>query len=180
MQLTDDYLDVLPEYSLHFKYDAPPATRESPSAFIRDGKHYLITSGCTGYHPNPSMIAVADKGDGPWTELGGVCIGDDTKSTFHSQVSCVFKHPKKENLYIAMADRWLSDLDLSKLPWITEGYRILQSKDAVETDLTWQDVWQYSKRNISKATYVWLPIEFDENGVGHIRWYDEWKIEDFD
>ena len=32
--------------------------------------------------------------------------------------------------------------------------------------------------NTSKSTYVWLPIEWDGDKP-MIRWYDEWKIEDF-
>lgn len=180
LELTDDFLGVKEGYSLHFPYDAPPATRESPAIFKRNGKYYISTSGCTGYHPNPSMVAVADIAAGPWRELGNICVGDDTKSTFHSQISCIFKHPYKKDLYIAMGDRWLSDLDLDKLPWITEGYRTLQSKTPIKTDLTWQEVWQYSKRNISKATYVWLPFKFDENGKPYLTWEDEWKIEDYE
>ena len=37
----------------------------------------------------------------------------------------------------------------------------------------------YSDENTSEATYVWLPIRFDENGLPYITWEDEWKIEDF-
>ena len=35
-----------------------------------------------------------------------------------------------------------------------------------------------SKFNTSLADYVWLPIIF-EDGIPKLRWYDEWKIEDF-
>lgn len=179
MKLTDDYMDVKEGVSYHFDYDAPPNTRESPAFFKMNGEIYVTTSGCTGYHPNPSTISKIKTVGGEVCELGNVCIGDTTKSTFHSQISCVFRHPEKKNLYIALADRWLSDLDISKLPWITEGYRILQSKTPIKTDLTWQEVWKYSKRNISLATYVWLPFELDENGVPRLCWADEWKIEDY-
>ncbi len=180
MKLTEDYLGVENGAKYYFDYDAPPETRESPAFFKRNGKIYLSTSGCTGYHPNPSLISVANEANGPWKELGNICVGDDTKSTFHSQISCVFKHPQKKDLYIAIADRWLSDLDLSKLEWITNGYRTLQAKQKVETDLTWEQVWQYSMRNISLATYVWLPFKFDKNGKPYLEWRDEWTLEEFE
>lgn len=180
MKLTDDYMDVTDEFSEHFYYGSPPAAREAPCYFCRNDKKYLITSGTTGYHPNPSMFAVGENYHGPFENLGDACIGDDTKSTFHSQVSCVFKHPKIKDLYIAVADRWLSDLDLSKLPWITEGYRILQAEPPVDTHgLTWEEVRKYSKRDISKAGYVWLPILFDGDKP-YLKWFDEWKLEDFE
>lgn len=179
-KLTDDYMDVEEEYKTYFHYASPPDTRESPAFFKFDDKIYLSTSGCTGYHPNPSSISVSRNADGPWEELGDICVGDETKSTFHSQISCVLKHPFKENLYIAIADRWLSDLDLKYLPWITEGYRILQSREKIETDLTWEEVRKYSKRDTSLATYVWLPFKFDENKRPYLSWEEEWSVENFD
>lgn len=42
-------------YSEHFPHTAPPETREAPAHFVRNGLHYLITSGTTGYHPNPEV-----------------------------------------------------------------------------------------------------------------------------
>lgn len=180
MKLTDDYLDVLPNYSEHFKFGSPPNAREAPCYFERDGKKYLITSGTTGYHPNPSIFAVADDYHGPFEVLGDACVGDTTKSTFHSQVSCVFKHPKIKDLYIMIADRWLSDLDLSKLEWITKGYEMLQAEPPVETNgLTWEEVRKYSKRDISQADYVWLPIQF-EGERPFVKWLDSWRTEDFE
>lgn len=178
MRLTEDYMDVTAGYSSHFPYEAPPETRESPAFFRRNGHLYLSTSGCTGYHPNPSVIAVADDCQGPWQELGDICVGDTTKSTFHSQISCIFKHPQKQDLYIAIGDRWLYDLDLTKLPWITEGYRILQAKHPIDTDLTWEEVRKYSKRDMSRACYVWLPLRFD-GARPYITWEDCWSWEDF-
>ena len=41
------------------------------------------------------------------------------------------------------------------------------------------DLAQFTKKNTSIAEYVWLPIEF-EDGMPKIKWYDKWKIEDFD
>ena len=57
--LTDDYTNVTGYYSTHFPLKQPPFVREATAHFLRKGKHYLITSGTTGYFPNPSEVAVA-------------------------------------------------------------------------------------------------------------------------
>ena len=63
--LTEDYTDVTGFYSTHFPRPYPPYVREATAHFLRKGKHYLITSGTTGYLPNPSEVAVADTWHGP-------------------------------------------------------------------------------------------------------------------
>ena len=68
--LTADYTDVTGYYSTHFPHPYPPYVREATAHFYRNGKHYLATSGTTGYLPNPSEIAVADTWHGPYRVLG--------------------------------------------------------------------------------------------------------------
>ena len=63
--LTDDYTDVTGYYSTHFPHAGPPYVREATAHFCRKGKHYLVTSGTTGYLPNPSEVAIADTWHGP-------------------------------------------------------------------------------------------------------------------
>jgi hypothetical protein len=111
---------------------------------------------------------------GEWEILGDPCIMDVGRNTFHSQISCIFKHPKKKNLYIAMADRWLTDLpkDLPNIGEILESFYD-QTKKCIPFDEK-----KYTKRNTSIAEYVWLPIQF-ENDKPTIRWYGKWKWEDF-
>ena len=53
--LTPDYTDVTGYYSTHFPHISPPYVREATAHFMRKGKHYLVTSGTTGYLPNPSV-----------------------------------------------------------------------------------------------------------------------------
>lgn len=180
MKLTEDYMGVEEGKIQYFPYGHPPASRESPAFFRHGGKIYLTTSGTTGYNPNPTMIAAADKCEGPWEVLGDFCEGDITKSTFHSQISCIFKHHEKD-LYIAVGDRWLVDLDLKNLPLITKMYDALQSgKPQTDTNYTWEQAFSFSKRDTYKATYVWLPVKFHEDGRPYIAWSEEWKIDDFD
>ncbi|MET1082897.1 MAG: hypothetical protein ABWY12_07595, partial [Burkholderiales bacterium] len=105
--LTSDYTDFTGYYSTHFPAAGPPSVREAPAYFRRGDHHYLATSGTTGYFPNPSEIAVARTYHGPWTTLGDLHPADRSRTSFNSQISCIFRHPRKKDLYIAMADRWM-------------------------------------------------------------------------
>ena len=172
--LTDDYTGVTGYYSTHFSGRRPPFVREAPAFFKRKDMLYLITSGTTAYFPNPSEIACSPAHHGPWTALGDPHEGDGSKSSFRSQISSVFKHPGKKNLYIALADRWLMDLP-EELPDMMQAFDIMFNKKGSPHE----DVYALTKHDISTAGYVWLPIEF-ENNTPVIRWYDSWKTEDFE
>ena len=107
--LTEDYTNVTGYCSTHFPRPHPPYVREATAHFIRNGKHYLVTSGTTSYLPNPSEVAVADTWHGPYTVIGDPHPQDESRTSFHSQISSVFKVPGKKDLYIALADRWAPD-----------------------------------------------------------------------
>lgn len=68
--LTADYTDVTGYYSTHFPHPYPPYVREATAHFVRKNKHYLVTSGTTGYLPNPSEVAVGDSWHGRIRFLG--------------------------------------------------------------------------------------------------------------
>lgn len=189
--LTDDYTDVTGYYSTHFPRPYPPYVREATAHFYRKGKHYLITSGTTGYFPNPSEVAIADTWHGPFTVLGNPHPTNPSNTSFHSQISSVFKVPFKKDLYIACADRWLPEL--MDVPYETykkvfealfnpdaseaEKKRIMEEVKSLRTDLG---------DNTSIANYVWLPLRFvgpnEEHPLGmvFIDWLDEWRIEDYE
>lgn len=177
--LTPDYTDVTGYYSTHFPRQYPPFVREATAHFCRKGKHYLITSGTTGYLPNPSEAAIADTWHGPYTVLGNPHPSDESKTSYHSQISSVFKVEGKKDLYIAMADRWVPDgMDLQYEEYSKmfeqifnpnyDGEKINQDKFGVDT-----------RRNTSIADYVWLPFRFDGE-MAYLDWQDEWKIEDYE
>lgn len=149
--LTADYMDVTGHYTQHFPHPGPITSREAPCLFRKDDKFYLITSGTTGYFPNPSEIAVADMIHGPWTVLGDPCIHDEYHDSFNCQFSSVFKVPGKE-LYIALGDRWMTGTPLEAAA--------------------------RGRMNTALARYVWLVISFaDEKPV--IAWKDEWNPADY-
>ncbi len=86
--LTEDYTDVTGYYSTHFPHhEGPPYVREATAHFYRKGKHYLVTSGTTGYLPNPSQVAVGDTWHGPFRTLGNPHPEDASNTSYHSQIS---------------------------------------------------------------------------------------------
>jgi hypothetical protein len=185
--LTDDYTDFTGYYSTHFPHIAPPSVREGPAYFKRKGKHYLATSGTSGYFPNPSEVAVADTYHGPFTVFGDLHPSDQSRTSFNSQISSVFKHPQKKDLYIALADRWMGPQSGTEFD-SGETSRLVQSAIAKSTALPQQELTNgetsalrllLAKLNTSQSRYVWLPIRF-ENDRPTIEWRAEWTLDEFE
>ena len=175
--LTADYTDVTGFYSTHFPHPYPPYVREATAHFVRNHKHYLITSGTTAYYPNPSEVAIGDSWHGPFRVLGDPHVNDASRTSFHSQISSVFKVPNKKDLYIACADRWLpNDMDVTYEE--TERMFVHAFDPEKEPDYN-HEMFDHRVMNTSVANYVWLPLRFDGENV-RIEWLDEWRIEDFD
>lgn len=179
--LTTDYLDVTGYYSTHFPHIGPPFVREATAYFNRMGKHYLLTSGTTGYLPNPSEIAIASTYHGPFTVLGNPHRNDKTNTSFHSQITSVFKVPGKKDLYIALADRWLPEEMKLKYSEYGEAFKKLHCDGLNFDDLSENEMSFFKdlRRNTSIADYVWLPLVFEDDMV-YIDWKDDWKIEDYE
>ncbi len=172
--LTDDYTDVTGYYSTHFHHGRPPFTREAPSHFRRDGKDYLVTSGTTGYYPNASEVAVADTIHGPWSVVGDPHPEDDTRTSYRTQVSSVFKVPGRD-LFIALGDRWLPDYEAHG----SEAYDLFDEYFAqIESGAEDTGMRELTVPDPSRARYVWLPIRVESDGGVFIDWHDEWRIED--
>lgn len=186
--LTPDYTDVTGYYSTHFPHSGPPYVREATAHFMRKGKHYLITSGTSGYLPNPSEVAVADTWHGPFRVLGNPHPDDRSDTSYHSQISSVFKVPGKKDLYIACADRWLPEFlhagyedyrkafELAFHPdeEIRRDIDTIVSDEGLDKHLV-HDV----NRNTAIADYVWLPLRFT-NDMVYIDWKQEWRIDDYE
>lgn len=99
-RLTDDYL----AHSGVYKRIFPGRFMEAPAMCKRDGKYYLILSGCTGWAPNAARSAVADEPMGEWRELGNPCRGPEAGTTYRSQSTFILTLPGGE--YVYMGDRW--------------------------------------------------------------------------
>ncbi len=177
-ELTQDYTDVTGVWTTHFPQPFPPFVREAPAHFLRKGKHYLITSGTTGYLPNPSELAVGDAPLGPYRVLGDPHPTDESRTSFHSQVSCVFRVEGKEDLYVAMADRWLPrhmDLPYARYAKLYASW-FDPTMEPMENDLFAHS--PYSPEDTSVANYVWLPLRF-EGEMAYIDWKDAWHPDDY-
>ena len=194
--LNDEYTDVTGYYSSHFVRPFPPFVREAPAHFVRKGKHYLVTSGTTGYSPNPSEIAVAETWHGPYTVLGNPHTLDESNTSYHSQISSVFKVQGKKDLYIACADRWLPGENHQQYEEYAKLYEAFFNPEIdiqpmimdiiVKTGKMPKDgnVEAFVKQLLPVgrtqiADYVWLPFVFDGE-MGTINWLDEWRLDDFE
>ena len=172
--LNEEYTDIAGETTSHLHRPYPPFVREAPAYFEREGRKFLLTSGTTGYFPNATEVAEIIDFHGEWKDLGKACKGDENNNSFHAQFSSVFKHPFIEDLYIALGDRWLLDLP----PQMPSPDLMFESAFNPALNNVYNHA-DYTDENTSLATYVWLPIRFDENGTPYICWLDEWRIEEF-
>lgn len=182
--LTEDYTNVTGYYSTHFPQTQPPFVREATAHFVRRGKHYLVTSGTTGYLPNPSQIAVADTWHGPYRVLGDPHPGDESQTSFHSQITSVFKVPGKRDLYIALADRWAPALMHLRYQDYGEWFRLRFAEERTpEEEARMAELQKLlppdSAMDTSKARYVWLPFRF-EGEMGILDWREQWSLDEFE
>ena len=101
-ELTDDYLG----YTGRYIVIDPAGHNEAPGLFKKDGKYFMITSGCTGWTPNAARLLTAPSIWGPWTRHPNPCIGENADSTFLSQSTYILPVQGKKDAFIFMADRW--------------------------------------------------------------------------
>ena len=144
--LTDDYLKPSGVEKRIFI----DKSREAPAMFKNNGKYYLITSACTGWSPNPAMVAEADAIMGGWKELYNPCTGPHSDITYYSQSTFVLPLPGEPGHFIFMADRWnKSNLQDSRYVWLP----MLIRNDSVIIE--WKDSWKFesvlSLKNVTES-----------------------------
>lgn len=131
--LSDDYLSNSGVYARFFVN----RFMEAPAIFKKDGKYYLIMSGCTGWLPNAGRSAVATSIWGPWEELGNPFTGVEAELSLHSQSTYVLPVQGRETQFIYMGDRWnpknAIDGRYIWLPIRFENERII---------IEWKDKWK--------------------------------------
>lgn len=132
-ELSDDYLQPTGKYARIFV----GRSMEAPAVFKRDGKYYLIASGCTGWDPNAARSGVADNIFGPWTELGNPCRGKGAELTFGCQSTFVLPVAGQPARFIAIFDRWKKwDLEDSRYVWLPISFE----RDG-RPQIEWRDRW---------------------------------------
>lgn len=104
-KLSDDFLEHSGRYIRVF----PGRSNEAPAICRKDGMYWMITSGCTGWAPNPARAAAAPSIWGPWKELPNPCEGINPlnglgpEKTFGAQSTFIFDAGDAK---IAMFDIW--------------------------------------------------------------------------
>lgn len=133
-ELTPDYLDYTGRY---IRID-PAGHNEAPVLFKKDGRYFMITSGCTGWDPNAARLLTADSVFGTWTRRDNPCQGNGAERTFGSQGACVLPVPGKEGSFIFMADRWVpQNIIDSRYVWLP-----VEFENGMPV-LRWRDEWKY-------------------------------------
>lgn len=132
--LDDNYTKHSGIYTRHF----PGRFMEAPAMFKKNGKYYLIMSGCTGWAPNEARSAVADEIMGEWKELGNPCIGENADKTFFSQSTYILPVQGKKETYIYIGDRWTpKDAIDGRYIWLPINFE--GEKFVIE----WHDEWGF-------------------------------------
>lgn len=158
-RLNDEYTDLdvaqdpvgLAKNGVDFVRLFPGAQREAPALFKYDGTYYMITSGATGWSPNPARYWKADEILGTWTDMGDPCVGDVDRKTFWTQSTNVIPVDPENGKFIYMGDRW--------------GYGKVQD---------------FSAAALADSRYVWLPVEIDATGHVTLNDVKEWDLSYFD
>lgn len=177
--LTADDLNVQGEVSRQYVGLHSPFTREGIAVFEHEGKNFMLTSGMSGYIPNKSDSAVSDSWETPFVSLGNPHVIDDSRASFNSQISKVFRVEGTDQL-IAMADRWVPDypVDARRADMferaIASHYEPEKYHVLPQEKLELMNSPMLKSANTSKALYVWLPIRW-EGDKPKIDWLDCWQ-----
>ncbi|MDL2221861.1 glycoside hydrolase family 43 protein [Parabacteroides sp. OttesenSCG-928-N08] len=135
-RLSDDYLQPTTNYVRKFIGES----REAPAVFKRNGRYYIITSGCTAWDPNTAQYATTTNLMGSWLVMGNPCSGKDFHLTFYGQSTHVFPVVGKPDAYIAMFDKWnKTDLKRSGYIWLPVAFG---SNNTI--NITWMRSWEMS------------------------------------
>lgn len=136
--LADDYLSHAGRYVRLFEN----RWNEAPALCKRNGRYWMLMSGCTGWAPNAARAATASSIWGPWTELPNPCLGVNPQNglgpekTFGGQSTFILPVQGDENRLVAMFDIWRPDDAIDgRYVWLPMVFG--------ETDYTipWQDIW---------------------------------------
>lgn len=134
-ELTEDYLG----YTGRYIRIEPGGHNEAPALLKKDGKYYMITSGCTGWDPNAARLLSADTMLGGWTLHPNPAKGKGAHLTFRSQSTHVLPVQGKKDTFIFMADRWIpSNLLDSRYIWLP-----IQFDGKGLPYFEWLDSWTY-------------------------------------
>ncbi|MGZ0147767.1 glycoside hydrolase family 43 protein [Kribbella sp. WER1] len=134
--------------------------REAPAMFKSEGTYYLLTSGATGWDPNPLHYATSQNILGQFTDRGVPITGAGAATTYSSQSTNVVTVDAKQNKFLFMGDRWTpSDLANAPYVWMPMSFGEGGSL-TVGPDNEWSlgDLTPYTRWTVSSTIpdHVWL------------------------
>ena len=164
-ELSDDYQSLTGKFARAF----PLEYYEAPALFKKDGKYYMFASHCTGWRPNPLRVAVADSIFGPWKACGDRTRGlnvseNDTRGNVKIPLNA--QH-KSDAVGVQTGDTFKSQS--------TYVIKVEGKKDAF---IYVGDRW--IPRDAIDGRYIFLPVEWESDGLPVIRWYGLWNLSFFD
>lgn len=98
-QLTEDYAD----FTGVCYAQMPEQCREAPALCWHEGRHYCVTSGCTGWAPNSALYAVAEHLSNGMRLIDNPCEGENYRRTFEGQSTWIFQ---ADGQFYLMLDHW--------------------------------------------------------------------------
>ena len=179
-ELTSDYMDVTAPYRTYYTGRTMPYCREGIAMVRSAGDLYMITSGMTGYIPNPTEAARLSSPLGELEPLGNPHQNDRSGASFCSQISAIFQHPEKPGIYVALADRWIPSLHMTEEKTEKMMRTLASCVDKKYRSTLLEKVrlgffpWDCTRVNTSVSDYVWLPLRFEGNRPV-IRWEEQWE-----
>ena len=100
-------------------------TREGGTVCLHDGVYYCVSSGCTGWLPNPTLYATTRFLTTPMLLVDNPCEGPRYRTTFDGQSTYIFE---ANSVFYLMLDHWkpekLSESGYSILPIDFSGGRM--------------------------------------------------------
>lgn len=131
-ELTDDYLKP----SGIFKRVFIGLSREAPAMVKHNGKYYILSSGCTGWDPNPAAYGVSESIMGDYSIVENPCRGKEADKTYYAQSTFILPVQGKDT-FIALFDRWNKlNLEDSRYVWLPMHFE--NSSMVIE----WSDTWK--------------------------------------
>ena len=118
-ELTDNYTGFTGKYIRVL----PGKANEAPAIIKKDNLYYMISSGCTGWNPNPARSATATNIMGNWVNTGNPIIGTSEQfaTTFGAQSTYILK---VDDEYLLMADLWNpSEISESDYLWLSLQFK---------------------------------------------------------
>ncbi|WP_051389383.1 glycoside hydrolase [Arthrobacter sp. 35W] len=95
-------------------------SREAPAIFKYQGRYFIISSGTSGWSPNPSRFGTATSMLGEWSDAGDPFSSDVSWNSNNSQPTSVIPVDPANGKFIYMGDRWNggSDQALATAPMV--------------------------------------------------------------